>query len=102
MGLPAPEGVLPVAKRRFVSHGAAGMTTSGGGGDAMGVAAARRNAGGGMRLFSLEYYALCFGGGMLAAGTTHLAITPLDVLKVNMQVRMLRILWDSVGCWSNY
>jgi hypothetical protein len=41
-----------------------------------------------MRLFSPEYYALCFGGGMLAAGTTHLAITPLDVLKVNMQVRM--------------
>jgi hypothetical protein len=23
---------------------------------------------------------------MLSAGTTHLAITPLDVLKVNMQV----------------
>jgi solute carrier family 25 phosphate transporter 3 len=43
-----------------------------------------------MRLFSPEYYALCFGGGMLAAGTTHLAITPLDVLKVNMQVRMRR------------
>ncbi|CAD6223888.1 unnamed protein product [Miscanthus lutarioriparius] len=32
-----------------------------------------------------EYYALCAGGGMLAAGATHLAITPLDVLKVNMQ-----------------
>lgn len=25
-------------------------------------------------------------GGMFSAGTTHLAITPLDVLKVNMQV----------------
>ncbi|KAK3132709.1 hypothetical protein QOZ80_6AG0526600 [Eleusine coracana subsp. coracana] len=43
-------------------------------------------AGPAMRLFSPEYYALCAGGGMLAAGTTHLAITPLDVLKVNMQV----------------
>lgn len=41
-----------------------------------------------MRLFSPEYYALCAGGGMLAAGTTHLAITPLDVLKVNMQVHI--------------
>ena len=40
----------------------------------------------GMRVFSPEYYALCAGGGMLAAGATHLAITPLDVLKVNMQV----------------
>jgi hypothetical protein len=26
---------------------------------------------------------------MLSAGTTHLAITPLDVLKVNMQVNIL-------------
>jgi hypothetical protein len=41
-----------------------------------------------MRLFSPKYYALCAGGGMLAAATNHLAITPLDVLKVNMQVRV--------------
>ena len=33
-----------------------------------------------------RYYGLCAIGGMLSAGTTHLAITPLDVLKVNMQV----------------
>lgn len=46
----------------------------------------RAAAAAGMRLFSPEYYALCAGGGMLAAGATHLAITPLDVLKVNMQV----------------
>lgn len=39
-----------------------------------------------MRVFSPEYYAVCAIGGMLSAGTTHLAITPLDVLKVNMQV----------------
>jgi solute carrier family 25 (mitochondrial phosphate transporter), member 3 len=39
------------------------------------------------KVFSPEYYALRAGGGMLSAGTTHLAITPLDVLKVNMQVR---------------
>lgn len=36
--------------------------------------------------FSPAYYGLCAVGGMLSAGTTHLAITPLDVLKVNMQV----------------
>lgn len=36
--------------------------------------------------FSAGYYGLCTIGGMLSAGTTHLAITPLDVLKVNMQV----------------
>ncbi|CAM8953358.1 unnamed protein product [Rhodiola kirilowii] len=32
------------------------------------------------------YYGLCTVGGMTSAGTTHLAITPLDVLKVHMQV----------------
>lgn len=36
--------------------------------------------------FSAGYYGVCAVGGMLSAGTTHLAITPLDVLKVNMQV----------------
>ncbi|XP_057759316.1 mitochondrial phosphate carrier protein 1, mitochondrial [Arachis stenosperma] len=35
---------------------------------------------------SPRYYALCAVGGMLSAGTTHIALTPLDVLKVNMQV----------------
>nr|CAD1830650.1 unnamed protein product [Ananas comosus var. bracteatus] len=43
-----------------------------------------------MRVFSPEYYALCGVGGMLSAGTTHLAITPLDVLKVNMQVNPVK------------
>lgn len=32
------------------------------------------------------YYGICTLGGMLSAGAAHLAITPLDVLKVNMQV----------------
>jgi hypothetical protein len=34
------------------------------------------------------YFGVCAVGGMLSAGTTHLAITPLDVLKVNMQVSL--------------
>ncbi|XP_012065430.1 mitochondrial phosphate carrier protein 1, mitochondrial [Jatropha curcas] len=36
------------------------------------------------------YYGLCAVSGMLSAGTTHLAITPLDVLKVNMQVNPVK------------
>ncbi|KAF5750996.1 hypothetical protein HS088_TW02G00006 [Tripterygium wilfordii] len=36
------------------------------------------------------YYGICTVGGMLSAGTTHLAITPLDVLKVNMQVNPIK------------
>lgn len=39
--------------------------------------------------FSAGYYGICAVGGMLSAGATHLAITPLDVLKVNMQVNFL-------------
>lgn len=48
--------------------------------------------------FSAGYYGLCAVGGMLSAGTTHLAITPLDVLKVNMQViswSLVRLFWLS-------
>lgn len=37
-------------------------------------------------LSSPWFYSVCTMAGMLSAGTTHLAITPLDVLKVNMQV----------------
>ncbi|OIT37315.1 PREDICTED: mitochondrial phosphate carrier protein 1, mitochondrial-like [Nicotiana attenuata] len=40
--------------------------------------------------FSPGYYGICTIGGMLSAGTTHLAITPLDVLKVNMQVHPIK------------
>lgn len=56
--------------------------------------------------FSPAYYGLCTVGGMLSAGTTHLAITPLDVLKVNMQVNPIKynkmasgfsILWKEQG-----
>ncbi|MCO5611090.1 hypothetical protein L7F22_065340 [Adiantum nelumboides] len=37
-------------------------------------------------LFSPRYYAGCAFGGLLACGTTHLALTPVDVAKVNIQV----------------
>ncbi|KAJ4851608.1 Mitochondrial phosphate carrier protein 1, mitochondrial [Turnera subulata] len=36
------------------------------------------------------YYRLCAVSGMLSAGTTHVATTPLDVLKVNMQVNPIK------------
>ncbi|PIA56928.1 hypothetical protein AQUCO_00700937v1 [Aquilegia coerulea] len=56
--------------------------------------------------FSPTYYGICTIGGMLSSGTTHLAITPLDVLKVNMQVNPAKynsiysgfnILWREQG-----
>lgn len=33
-----------------------------------------------------DYYLKCIGGGILACGTTHTAVCPLDVVKCNMQV----------------
>ncbi|KAJ4714024.1 Mitochondrial phosphate carrier protein like [Melia azedarach] len=36
------------------------------------------------------YYGVCVIGGMLSSGTTHLVLTPLDVLKVNMQVHPVK------------
>lgn len=33
-----------------------------------------------------NYYIKCIGGGILACGTTHTAVCPLDVVKCNMQV----------------
>ncbi|KAL3631632.1 Mitochondrial phosphate carrier protein 1, mitochondrial [Castilleja foliolosa] len=40
--------------------------------------------------FTPGYYGLCAAGGMLSAGAAHLAITPFDVLKVNMQVNPIK------------
>jgi hypothetical protein len=44
------------------------------------------------------YYGICFGGGMLSSGATHLVITPLDVLKVNMQVSYFTSQFIALTC----
>lgn len=38
-----------------------------------------------IELYSGEYYAACAVGGVLACGLTHMAVTPLDVVKCNVQ-----------------
>lgn len=49
-----------------------------------------------------SYYAKCMLGGALACGFTHAGITPLDVTKCNMQVRVLTsfliLIHYSLGC----
>lgn len=42
-----------------------------------------------------SYYSVCFAGGALACSATHLAVTPLDVSKCNMQVNPLK--YPSLG-----
>ncbi|XP_071702153.1 mitochondrial phosphate carrier protein 3, mitochondrial-like [Rutidosis leptorrhynchoides] len=39
-----------------------------------------------IQMFSPAYYAACTIGGTLACGITHTAVTPLDVVKCNMQI----------------
>ncbi|XP_004297501.1 PREDICTED: mitochondrial phosphate carrier protein 2, mitochondrial [Fragaria vesca subsp. vesca] len=39
-----------------------------------------------LEMYSPAYYAVCTVGGMLATGPTHTAVTPIDVLKCNMQI----------------
>lgn len=46
-------------------------------------------AGGGsnsIKMFTPAYYAACAVGGSLCCGVTHMAVTPLDLVKCNMQV----------------
>jgi len=42
----------------------------------------------GIRMFSPAYYAACSAGGVFSCGLTHMAVTPLDLVKCNMQVCM--------------
>lgn len=39
-----------------------------------------------IEMFSPAYYAACTIGGMLSCGPTHMAVTPLDIVKCNMQI----------------
>lgn len=48
-----------------------------------------------------EYYLKCCLGGVLSCGLTHLAVTPLDVAKCNMQVCMYVCMYVGLrrGVW---
>ncbi|KAL2965196.1 hypothetical protein AAZX31_16G047100 [Glycine max] len=37
------------------------------------------------KMYSLEFYAACAKGGILSCGLTHLAFTPLEIVRCNMQ-----------------
>ncbi|XP_024971180.1 mitochondrial phosphate carrier protein 3, mitochondrial-like [Cynara cardunculus var. scolymus] len=39
-----------------------------------------------MQVFSPAYYAACSVGGIFSCGLTHMAVTPLDLVKCNMQI----------------
>lgn len=39
-----------------------------------------------IEMYSPRFYAACTAGGILSCGLTHMAVTPLDLVKCNMQV----------------
>ncbi|KAI3455107.1 hypothetical protein Pfo_011770 [Paulownia fortunei] len=39
-----------------------------------------------VEMFSPAYYAACTAGGILSCGLTHMSVTPLDLVKCNMQI----------------
>ncbi|KAJ0260917.1 Mitochondrial phosphate carrier protein 3 [Hirschfeldia incana] len=40
----------------------------------------------GIEMYSREFYAACTFGGILSCGLTHMTVTPLDLVKCNMQI----------------
>lgn len=45
-----------------------------------------------IEMYSPAFYAACTFGGILSCGLTHMAVTPLDLVKCNMQVCNLALL----------
>lgn len=39
-----------------------------------------------IEMYSPRFYAACTAGGILSCGLTHMSVTPLDLVKCNMQV----------------
>lgn len=50
-----------------------------------------------IEMYSAEYYRACAVGGMLACGLTHMAVTPLDVVKCNMQASARLCCWAAAA-----
>ena len=50
-----------------------------------------------IEMYSPMFYAACTAGGIASCGLTHMAVTPLDLVKCNMQVRFMFHLFYSFG-----
>ena len=58
-----------------------------------GFAASAPAEGGAIAMYSPAFYAACTVGGIASCGLTHTLVTPLDIVKCNMQVRL-----PAAGC----
>jgi hypothetical protein len=48
-------------------------------------------------MYSPAFYAACTAGGVASCGLTHMTVTPLDLVKCNMQVSVL----DAGSIWTD-
>ena len=55
-----------------------------------------------IEMYSPAFYAACTAGGIASCGLTHTAVTPLDLVKCNMQVRGLWWVGGWVGRWIRH
>ncbi|RZR85494.1 hypothetical protein BHM03_00012489, partial [Ensete ventricosum] len=53
------------------------------------IVAQAPNEPGKIEMYSPMFYAACTAGGIASCGLTHMAVTPLDLVKCNMQVRFI-------------
>ena len=50
-----------------------------------------------IEMYSPAFYAACTAGGVASCGLTHMTVTPLDLVKCNMQVSVL----DAGSIWTD-
>lgn len=60
------------------------------------VASPSEDSRGKIKMYSPAFYAACTAGGTLCCGLTHTALTPLDLVKCNMQVFIINDLLSSI------
>ena len=48
-------------------------------------------------MYSPAFYGACVAGGVLSCGLTHMAVTPLDLVKCNMQVPSCFVSGKAIG-----
>ncbi|CAL9748422.1 unnamed protein product [Musa acuminata subsp. burmannicoides] len=76
----------PLGLERMIS-GSSRISKAGNGGASMGSFVAQApSEPGKIELYSPMYYAVCTFAGIASCGPTHTAVTPLDVVKCNMQI----------------
>jgi hypothetical protein len=75
----SPARSFPAPAPAPASAAAAG---AGGGGAPFSIQAPKEK----IELYSPAFYAACTAGGIASCGLTHMAVTPLDLVKCNMQV----------------